>query len=88
MSRRLEVLLRRQRTLSWVLSASVFAVTVGFFALMGTNSSVMRRVVWGRGVTVANVAAAAIIVLFFVSIAVYGHLADRIDQARAHSENR
>jgi len=84
----LETLLRRQRTLGWSLSAGVFAITVGYFALMGSDAPIMRRPVWGRWVTVANVAAVAIIATFFVSITLYGRIAHRIDELRAGNTHR
>ena len=75
----LEPLLRRQRTLAWLLSILTLTVTVGFFALMNLASAVMSRVVFGRWITVANVAAASIILLFLASIAWFGRQATEID---------
>jgi uncharacterized membrane protein (DUF485 family) len=75
-----DALLHRQRLMGWALSAGVLAITVGFFALMGTDAPIMRRAIFGRSITVANVAAVAIIAAFFLSIAIYGRLANLIDE--------
>jgi uncharacterized membrane protein (DUF485 family) len=70
---------RRQRLLAWLLSLLVFGVTVGFFALMGLNVQFLSHIVFGQWITVANVLAALIVVVLLLSVALFGHLASRID---------
>jgi len=77
---RLEELLRRQRVLAWLLAAGTLSVTVAFFAMMTVAAPLLSRVVFGRSVTLATVAAAVIILLYLVSIAFFGRQADRIDE--------
>lgn len=74
---------QRQRWLAWVLSALTFSVTVGFFALMGSDAPLLSRVAFGRSITMANTLAASIVVLLLVSIAIFGRLANRIDALAA-----
>ena len=76
----LEVLLRRQRVLGWLLSALTLTMTVGFFAMMTLAAPLLSRVAFGRSVTIANVAALSIILIFLASIALFGWQASRIDQ--------
>ena len=76
---RLERLLRRQRTLAWLLSIGTFALTVSFFGAMTLAAPLLKTVVIGRSITLANVAAVAIIALFLVAIAVFGRYARQID---------
>ena len=76
----LEPLLRKQRILAWLLSILTLTITVGFFAMMNLASPLMSRVVFGRSITVANVAALSIILLFLASIALFGHRANQIDR--------
>ena len=84
----LEQLLRRQRILAWLLSTLTLTMTVGFFAMMTLAAPLLSRVAFGRSVTIANVAALAIILVFLASIALFGWQASRIDQqlsnARKH----
>jgi uncharacterized membrane protein (DUF485 family) len=77
---RLERLLRRQRILAWLLSIYTFAMTVGFFALMGFDAPILSHIAFGRSITVANAMAACMIVSFVGSIAWFGWRAARIDQ--------
>jgi uncharacterized membrane protein (DUF485 family) len=79
---RLEQLLRRQRVLSWILSISTLAITVAFFAAMTLTGPLLSRVVFGRSITLATVAAALIILLYLAAIAFFGRQADRIDEQR------
>jgi len=76
----LERLLRRQRVLGWLLSALTLTMTVGFFAMMTLAAPLLSRVAFGRSVTIANVAALTIILVFLASIALFGWQASRIDQ--------
>ena len=76
----LELLLRRQRVLGWLLSVLTLTMTVGFFAMMTLAAPLLSRVAFGRSVTIANVAALAIILVFLASIALFGWQAGRIDQ--------
>ena len=79
----LERLLRRHRILAWLLSICTFAMTVGFFALMGFDAPILSHVAFGRSITVANAMAACMIILFLVSIAWFGWRATRIDKQLA-----
>jgi uncharacterized membrane protein (DUF485 family) len=83
----LEPLLRRRRALAWLLSILTVTITVGFFALMNLASAFMSRVVFGRWITVANVAAVSIILFFLASIALFARQAAEID-ARLHNTRR
>jgi uncharacterized membrane protein (DUF485 family) len=76
----LERLLRRQRILAWLLSTLTLAMTVVFFAMMTLAAPLLSRVAFGRSITLANVAAAAIILVFLASIALFGWQASRIDE--------
>jgi uncharacterized membrane protein (DUF485 family) len=75
----LERLLRRQRVLAWSLSLLMVTTTVGFFALMSLDAPILSRIAFGRAVTVANVAAVAIILTSLLCIAIFGWQARRID---------
>jgi len=81
-STRLERLLRRQRKLAWLLSIGTFTLTVTFFGATTLAAPLLKQVVIGRSITLANVAAVSIIALFLVSIAVFGRYASRIDELR------
>ena len=76
----LEVLLRRQRVLAWVLSTLTLTMTVGFFAMMTLAAPLLSRVAFGHSVTIANAAALAIILVFLASIGLFGWEASRIDR--------
>jgi len=78
----LEQLLRRQRVLAWVLSIGTLAITVAFFAAMTLTGPLLSRVVFGRSITLATVAAATIVLLYLAAIAFFGRQADRIDAQR------
>jgi|SRR5580658_8388231 uncharacterized membrane protein (DUF485 family) len=84
---RLRQLLRQQRILAWILSIFTFAMTTGFFALMGFGAPILSRVAFGRSITNANVVAVTIILLILASIAFFEHRAVRID-ALLHNEAR
>jgi len=75
----LERLLRRQRVLAWSLSLLMLTTTVGFFALMSLDAPTLSRIAFGRAVTVANVAAVALILTSLLCIAIFGWQARRID---------
>ena len=75
----LERLLRRQRALAWSFSAGTLLLTASFFASMSLNASALAHVVWGRFVTVADLAAVVIILLFLLSVVAFGWQARRID---------
>jgi uncharacterized membrane protein (DUF485 family) len=77
---RLERVLKHQRILAWALSGLTFAMTVGFFALMGTDAPLLSRIAVGRSISIANVLAAALILIFLASIALFGWRAARIDE--------
>lgn len=79
---RLELLLRQQRVLAWLFSIVTLALTVTFFAMMTLAAPLLSRVVFGRSVTLATVAAVGIIVWYLISIALFGLHCDRVDQAR------
>jgi uncharacterized membrane protein (DUF485 family) len=81
----LEPLLRRQRALAWLLSILTVTVTVGFFALMNLASAFMSRVVFGHWISLANVAAASIILFFLASIALFARQAAEIDARLRHT---
>ena len=83
----LEPLLRRQGTLAWLLSILTLTITVSFFALMNLASAFMSRVIFGHWITVANVAAASIILFFLASIALFARQAAEID-ARLRNTRR
>jgi uncharacterized membrane protein (DUF485 family) len=76
----LERLLRRQRILAWLLSTLTLAMTVVFFAMMTLAAPLLSRVAFGSSITLANVAAAAIILVFLASIALFAWQASRIDE--------
>lgn len=76
----LERLLRRHRILAWVLAGVIFTMTVGFFALMGFASPLVARIAFGNSITVANVIAVGMILVFLLSIGVFGRSAARIDE--------
>lgn len=76
----LERLLHRQRVLAWVLSIFTFALTVGFFALMGFDAPVLSRLIFGQSITAANVIAVGMIFVFLLSIAFFGWRAARVDE--------
>jgi uncharacterized membrane protein (DUF485 family) len=84
---KIEMLLRRQRALAWLLSILTVTVTVGFFALMNLASAFMSRVVFGHWISLANVAAASIILFFLASIALFARQAAEID-ARLRNTRR
>lgn len=75
----LERLLHRHRILAWSLAAVVFAMTLGFFALMGFDSPIVSRIAIGRSITLANVIAVGMILVFLLSIGIFGRSAARID---------
>jgi uncharacterized membrane protein (DUF485 family) len=77
---RLERLLRQQRVVAWLLSILILLLTVSFFALMQLDAPFLSRVAFGRSITVANVAALALIAVFLLSIAFFGRRASRIDE--------
>ena len=76
----LDRLLRQQRILAWVLSTLTLTLTVVFFAMMTLAAPLLSRVAFGHSVTLANAAALGIILVFLVSIALFGWQAGRIDQ--------
>src|SRR5882724_4061916 len=84
----LERLLRRQRILAWLLSTLTLTMTVGFFAMMTLAAPLLSRVAFGRSVTIANVAALAIILVLLASIALFGWQAGRIDQQLNDARNQ
>jgi hypothetical protein len=55
-------------------------MTVVFFAMMTLAAPLLSRVAFGRSITLANVAAAAIILVFLASIALFARQASRIDE--------
>jgi uncharacterized membrane protein (DUF485 family) len=71
--------LGRQRVLAWSLTASTVLMTATFFALLSSNHPILRHIVYGRTITVADLAAVAIILVLLVSVAVFGWYAQRID---------
>ena len=71
--------LRWRRVLAWTLSLLTLALTVGFFALMTLAAPLLSRIVLGHYITLANVLAVALIVLFLATIAVFGRYAARAD---------
>ena len=71
--------LGRQRVLAWCLTAGTVLMTATFFALLSRNDPILRYIVYGRTVTVADLAAVAIILAMSVSVAVFGWYAQRID---------
>lgn len=76
----LERLLRRQRILAWLLSAVTLTLTVAFFAMMTLAAPLLSRVAFGRSITLANVAAVTIILVFLASIAIFARQASRLDE--------
>ena len=68
-----------RRVLAWTLSLLTLALTVGFFALMTLAAPLLSRVALGHYITLANVLAVALIVLFLASIAVFGRYAAQAD---------
>lgn len=78
----LERMLRKQRLLAWILSILTFALTVGFFALMGFDAPILSRIVLGHSVTMANALALSIIVVFLLAIGLFGRRANRIDELK------
>ena len=77
--------LGRQRVLAWCLTAGTVLVTTTFFALLSRNDPILRHIVYGRTITVADLAAVVIILAMLVSVAVFGWYAQRID---AHLDQR
>ena len=71
--------LARQRVLAWCLTAGTVLMTATFFALLARNDPILRHIVYGRMVTVADLAAVVIILVMLVSVAVFGWYAQRID---------
>lgn len=71
--------LGRQRVLAWCLTAGTVLMTATFFALLSRNDPILRHIVYGHTVTVADVAAVVIILVMLMSVAVFGWYAQRID---------
>jgi uncharacterized membrane protein (DUF485 family) len=76
---RLDLRLRRQRVLAWSMTAGTVLITATFFALLSRNNPLLRHIVYGHTVTVADLVAVAIILVMLVSVAVFGWYAQRID---------
>ena len=75
----LERALQRQRSLAWLLSTLTLGLTVGFFGMMTLAAQLMSHVAFGHSVTVANVAAVSLILIFILSTAAFSWHASRID---------
>jgi uncharacterized membrane protein (DUF485 family) len=75
----LDLRLRRQRVLAWSLTVGTVLITATFFALLSRNDPLLRRIVYGHMVTVADLAAVVIILVMLGSITVFGRHAQRID---------
>ena len=75
----LEQRLQRQRVLAWSMTAGTVLITATFFALLSRNDPLLRHIVYGHTITVANLAAVTIILAMLVSVAVFGWYAQRID---------
>ena len=71
--------LAQQRVLAWCLTAGTVLMTATFFALLSRNDPILRHIVYGHTVTVADLAAVIIILAMLVSVAVFGWYAQRID---------
>jgi uncharacterized membrane protein (DUF485 family) len=71
--------LGRQRVLAWSMTAGTVLITATFFALLSRNDPLLSHIAYGHTVTVANLAAVAIILVMLVSVAVFGWYAQRID---------
>jgi hypothetical protein len=71
--------LARQRALAWCLTAGTVLMITTFFALLSRNDPILRHIVYGHTVTVADVAAVVIILVLLASVAVFGWYAQRID---------
>ena len=71
--------LKRQRVLAWSMTAGTVSITATFFALLSRNDPLLRHIVYGHTVTVADLAAVAIILVMLASVAVFGWYAQRID---------
>ena len=85
---RLELLLRRQRILAWLLSTLTLMMTVIFFAMMTLSTPLLSRVAFGRSITFANAAALAIILIFLASIALFAWQASRLDEQLRNARKR
>jgi uncharacterized membrane protein (DUF485 family) len=85
---RLELLLRRQRILAWLLSTLTLMMTVIFFAMMTLSAPLLSRVAFGRSITFANAAALAIILIFLASIALFAWQASRLDEQLRNARKR
>jgi uncharacterized membrane protein (DUF485 family) len=77
----MEGLLRRHRILAWLLAGLIFAMTVGFFALMGFDAPMLSRIAVGRSISFANIVAVGMILMFLLTIVIFGRSAARIDEA-------
>ena len=75
----LERALQRQRSLAWLLSTLTLGLTVGFFGMMTLAAQLMSHMAFGHSVTVANVAAVSLILIFLLSTAAFSWHASRID---------
>ena len=75
----LERALQRQRSLAWLLSTLTLGLTVGFFGMMTLAAQLMSHVAFGHSVTVANVAAVSLILIFLLSTAAFSWHASRVD---------
>ena len=75
----LDLRLRRQRVLAWSLTVGTVLITATFFTLLSRNDPLLRQIVYGHTVTVADLAAVVIILGLLVSVAVFGWYAQRID---------
>jgi uncharacterized membrane protein (DUF485 family) len=84
----LKNLLHRQQILAWCLSSLTLVTTVGFFGLMSVNAPFLARRLPGHSLSLANILAAAIIVLFLGAIVLFGRQANRIDELTGHGEPR
>ena len=71
--------LAQQRVLAWCLTAGTVLITATFFALLSRNDPILRHIVYGHTVTVADLAAVVIILVMLGSITVFGRHAQRID---------
>lgn len=71
--------LGRQRVLAWSMTVGTVSITATFFALLSRNDPLLRQIVYGHTVTVADLAAVVIILGLLLSVAVFGWYAQRID---------
>lgn len=74
---------RRKQRLAWSLSAMTVVATAAYFVAVTSDAPLLARVVLGRNITLAVVAAVLLIALSVFTVIVNARLANRIDALAA-----